>query len=712
MHLTPLVRYLATVVAIAGGLTAISLAAVLVQPGEAVSLIYPATGLAAAILWGYGFRWWPALAAAQFVLSYRASSGSVAVSTFVAATELLVVLLFCSLVARSGVTKDLERLRDLAMFVAAAFAASLLGGAMSIVGERLIVPATPVDRILTNGVGFWLSDLVSLLVFVPLVMSWRRWPFAGPVQVRRFIVLSMLLVVGGLALALAGRPLSMALFLLLPIVVFISLAAGMPGASAAGAYLLFILLGLHIGEHPTRTEATIRLLFVGTAIVTGYVLAILWRERERGAQRLFYLAHHDPLTGMSNRHELERQLEEAVGSGAPSAHALLYLDLDQFKLVNDTCGHMAGDRMLQELSAELRSVTPPGSLLARLGGDEFACLMLDATEREAEQAANVIHEAAARYRFRFGAMSFPVGASIGITFFPAEADTAAAVLGRADIACHLAKEDGGHRTHVYRPRDEAMLRWHSTVQEVSQLEHAIADGRLQLYSQRIVDIAGGSVDFHEVLLRYVDDQVLRTSSEFLPVAQRFGLMDRIDRWVLESTCRHLAESGDRDVRLSVNLSGSTLDDPSFYQSVIDIQKRYDINPRQICLEVTEGLMIHRLRRAVEAMKELRARGFDLALDDFGAGVASFAYLQELPVTYVKLDGRITSELTTDPASEVIIGSLVKLARLRNIECIAEWADSDATIERLRALGVRYAQGFFIEEPVPLNIARGREPKTA
>lgn len=706
-------RYLATVVAIAAGLTAVSLAAVLVQPRDAVSLIYPATGLAAAILCGYGFRWWPAFAIAQFILSYRASSGSVAVSTFVTVTELLVIFLFCLLSSRGNVGKDLDRLRDLGIFVASAFAATLLGGAMSIVGERLIIPTASMSSILTNGVGFWLSDLVSLLVFLPLVMSWRRWPFRSSAEFRRFGALSLVLVVLGLALALAGRPASLALFLLLPIVVFISLAAGMAGASAAGAFLLFILLGLHLGEHPTRTEATIRLMFVGTAIATGYVLAVLWNERERGARRLFYLAHHDPLTGMSNRHELEKRLEEALATGEPSAHALLYLDLDQFKLVNDTCGHMAGDRMLQELSAELRAVTPPGSLLARLGGDEFGCLLFHATEREAEQAANVIHETAGRYRFRFGAMSFPIGTSIGVTFFPAEGDTASAVLGRADIACHLAKEDGGHRTHVYRPRDEVMLRWHSTVQEVSQLERAIADGRLQLYSQRIVDISGGaSTDFHEVLLRYVDNDILRTSSEFLPVAQRFGLMDRIDRWVLETTCRHLAESGDREVRLSVNLSGSTLDDPSFYQSVIDLQKRYGINPRQICLEVTEGLMINRLRRAVEAMKELRTRGFDLALDDFGAGVASFAYLQELPVTYVKLDGRITAELTTDPASEVIIGSLVKLARLRNIECIAEWADSDEAIERLRALGVRYAQGFFIEKPVPLNIARGRQTKSA
>ena len=711
MKVSPVVRQAALTLALVAGLTALSLAAVLVQPGEAVSLIYPATGLGAAILWGFGFRWWPAVVITQFVLSFRASQ-SFAVAAFVAATELLVIALFCEIVERARVSRDLDRLRDLGIFVAAALGATILGGGLSAAGEGLLFPAASLRRVAANGVSFWLSDFVSLLVFVPLLLSWRRWPFRRPHEFRRWAVLSLVLVLLGGVLALAGRPASMALFLLLPIVVFISLAAGMAGSSAAGAVLRFILLGLHLGDHPTQTEAMVRVVFVGTAIATGYVLAVLWREREQGAQRLFYLAHHDPLTGMSNRHELEKKLEEAVETGSASAHALLYLDLDQFKLVNDTCGHMAGDRMLQELSAELRAVTPPGALLARLGGDEFACLMLEAEEKDAEAAAQAIHEAAGRYRFRFGALSFAVGTSIGITFFPDEGDTASAVLGRADIACNLAKEDGGHRSHVYRPRDEAMLHWHSTLQEVSQLERAIAEGRLRLYSQRIVDISGAkSGDFHEVLLRYADDHVVRTSAEFLPLAQRFGLMDRIDRWVFESTCRHLAESGDRNVRLSVNLSGSTLDDPTFYQYVVDVQERFGIDPRQICLEVTEGVMIHRLRRAVTAMQKLRDRGFDLALDDFGAGVASFAYLQELPVTYVKLDGRITAGITSDPASEVIIGSLVRLARLRDIECIAEWADSDQAIERLRALGVRYAQGFFIEEPVPLHLGGSREPDT-
>jgi ammonium transporter, Amt family len=345
---------------------------------------------------------------------------------------------------------------------------------------------------------------------------------------------------------------------------------------------------------------------------------------------------------MYNRHELERSLDAAVAAGPASAHALLYLDLDQFKLVNDTCGHIAGDRMLQELARELERAVPKGAKLARLGGDEFACVVLGASKDDAVAVADAIHDTMSRYRFRYGSMSFAVGGSIGITFFPAEGgDSADAVLGRADVACYVAKEDGRHRSHVYLPRDEAMLRWHSSIQQVSQLEMAMENGNLQLWLQSIVEIDGrATANFSEVLLRLAENGSVRTTAEFLPAAQRFGLMDRIDRWVLDNACRHLAQCSDPTLRLSVNVTGSTLSDPSFYEVVAAMPERYGFDPRRLCLEVTEGVMIQRLGPAVDAMKRLRARGFDLALDDFGAGVASFAYLQELPVTYVKIDGRI------------------------------------------------------------------------
>ncbi|HEX7828441.1 MAG TPA: EAL domain-containing protein [Thermoanaerobaculia bacterium] len=694
-------RYLGAVLGLSAGLVLFSLAVLFLQPRNGVSLVYPATGLGVAVLWGLGFRYWPAIVLAQFVLSYNASH-NFWVAILVACIELLVTTIFCAVMLNFRVSRDLQRLRDLTLFTTGAILAPIVGGLATIAGEYFFETRV-LRRLIADGLSFWLSDSISILIFVPLILGWRRWPFHSRKAFERWLAVSLLLIIAGILIANGGERFSATIFLLLPLVVFTATVGGMPGAAASGAILLFIFVAMHVGAPVDRMSSIIRVIFVGTSTVTGYILAVVWGERELNAKRLFQLAHHDPLTGLVNRHELERRLSDGVLSGVPSAHALLYLDLDQFKLVNDTCGHIAGDRMLQELSVELLRTAPPGSVLARLGGDEFACIAYDMSEEQALALATRLHDAVASYRFRYGSMSFGVGVSIGITFFPADdGDTADAVLGRADIACYVAKEDGRHRSHVYLPRDEAMLRWHSSIQQVSQLEMAMQDGRLQLYRQSIVDITGAtSRPFDEVLLRLASDGGVHPSAEFLPVAQRFGLMEQIDRWVVEHACRHLAESDEHDLRLSINVSGSTLNDPDFYQHVIRLPERYGVDPRRLCLEVTEGVVIHRLRQAVQAMKDLRARGFDLALDDFGAGVASFAYLQELPVTYVKIDGRIVQQLRSDPASEVIIGSLVKLARLREIECIAEWVEDAETMDRLRALGVRYAQGFFIDRPSPL-----------
>ena len=697
------VQYTATVIALALGLVVFSLAALRLQPLDSVSLVYPATGLGAALLWGFGIRWWPAVVLGHFLLSLR-GTGSVPVSLLVAGIEIVVIALFCGTMARFRVRRDLARVRDLTTFVLAALGSALAGGIISGLSESLVERRT-VAQLINDGTSFCVSDFVSILIFVPLVIGWQRWPFRSRTRFLRWLALSLLLVAIGIAIAMRGEPASSTLFLLLPIVVFTAIVGGVPGAAASGAILLFILLGIGGSLPHDRMNDSIRIVFIATATATGYILAVVWGEREQSARRLFQLAHRDPLTGMDNRHELETRLRDFVELGPPLAHALLYLDLDQFKLVNDSCGHMAGDRMLQELAPLMKAATPPSASFARLGGDEFACIMPQATNESARAVADALHEVTDHYRFRFGSMAFSAGVSIGITFFPADGDdTADAVLGRADVACYVAKEDGRHRSHVYLPGDEVMRKWHSSIQEVAQLDMVMENGSLQLYSQAIVDISEATpTNFHEVLLRLTGPNgEMRSIAEFLPVAERFGVMDRIDSWVVEHACEFLAAHGDRNLKLSVNVSGSTLNNRAFYESIIALPERYGIAPEQLCLEVTEGVMIHRLRQAVESMNDLRARGFDLALDDFGAGVASFAYLQELPVTYVKLDGRIVRDLATDPASEVIIGSLVRLARLRGIDCIAEWVESQDVIDRLRVLGVRYAQGYFLERPAPLS----------
>jgi len=366
-------RYLVTVVALAMALTLLSLAALLLQPRGSVSLVYPATGMGAAVLWGFGARWWPAVVICQFITSYRAT-GSAPVAILVTGIELLVITLFCGAMARFRVSRNLERVRDLAIFVAAAVVSATAGGIPTIIGEWLVETRVP-DKLLFDGLSFALSDAVSLLIFVPLVLGWRRWPFPSLLVFRRWLLMSLLLVAIGIAIAVFGEPASSTLFLLLPIVIFSAIVGGVPGVAASGAILLVILLGIGSKQHPRHFNDVIHVIFVGTATATGYVLAVLWSEREQSARRLFQLAHRDPLTGMDNRYELETRLREAVALGPPLAHALLYLDLDQFKLVNDTSGHMAGDRMLQELAAHLRGPVPAraraDAAASRMAGEEW-----------------------------------------------------------------------------------------------------------------------------------------------------------------------------------------------------------------------------------------------------------------------------------------------------------------------------------------------------
>src|SRR5436190_1657137 len=488
---------------------------------------------------------------------------------------------------------------------------------------------------------------------------------------------------------------------LVQFVVSALVVTGVAGAASSGALLTMTLVGFAMSGASTF-DLIIRLIFVATATITGYVLAIVWTEREQAGHQLEHLARHDMLTGIFNRYEFENRLRDTIAR--KGVHALLYLDLDQFKLVNDTCGHMAGDNMLKEVAQQLALVLPHTATLGRLGGDEFGCLLPDTDEPASMSVADDIHHATDRYRFHFGGNSFGVTASIGITIFGnADGDTSDSVLSRADIACYLAKDDGRNTTRVYRPSDEAMLSWHAAIHEVSQVEHALASGRLSLFCQKIAAI-GKREDPHlyEVLLRLQEGGRWQSASEFLPLVQRFGLMERIDRWVLEKTCEFLATAGDPALRLSVNISGTTLNQPSFFEFAMSMPEKHGIDASRLCLEVTEGVAIQRLQQGVEAMHKLRARGFDLALDDFGAGVASFGYLHELPVSMVKLDGRFVRDLRSDPAAEVIIDSLVRIAELRGVACIAEWVESEESIEQLRRLGVAYAQGYHIGKPHPLS----------
>ena len=426
-------------------------------------------------------------------------------------------------------------------------------------------------------------------------------------------------------------------------------------------------------------------------------------EAEHLRERLVHEATHDALTGLRNRAAFDKALRELTGgSDRKQRYALLYLDLDQFKLINDTRGHEMGDKLLIEITKRLRALVHRPDVIARLGGDEFGVLVVDAHEKTVQLLAEELRRTVLDYRFKERELIFSVGVSIGVTFF-SPGERAPDVLSRADIACYIAKAAGRNGIHVYRSDDRVMMQHHTELARVSQLESAMDEGRFRLYGQRIMrlDDTGQDQHFYEVLLRLNEDGKIVPPSAFLPTAARFGLATRIDNWVLEQSFRFLKEKQDYGIRLSINLDPRTLDNPDFYRYVGEHRARHGVRPENVCFEVTENVALEHLTRAVETMHKLSDDGYRFALDDFGSGVASFGYLQKLPVQYVKIDGQFVQNFTEDPVNPLVVRTLSELARMRNIQCIAECVENETTKNQLAKLGVDLGQGFFLHKPEPL-----------
>ena len=425
-------------------------------------------------------------------------------------------------------------------------------------------------------------------------------------------------------------------------------------------------------------------------------------ESEQLRERLVHEATHDALTGLRNRAAFDRQLRElTAGKDRKAKHALLYLDLDQFKLINDTRGHETGDRLLVELTKRLRALVRKPDVIARLGGDEFGVLVVDAHEKTVLLLAEELRRAVLDYRFKERELIFSVGVSIGVTLF-SPGERAGDVLSRADIACYMAKGTGSNAIHLYRVDDVSMMRHHSDLTRVAQLETAMDEGRFRLFGQRIVRLNGeGNGHFYEVLLRLYEDGEVVAPAMFLPTAARYGFATRIDHWVVEQSFRFLAAKQGHGIRLSINLDPRTLDNPDFYRQVLEHKARHGVAAESVCFEVTENVAMQNLTRGVDTMHKLSEVGFRFALDDFGTGVASFSYLEQLPVQYVKIDGSFVQNFAASPTNPLVIRTLSELARLRGIQCIAECVENEPTKNELAKLGVDYGQGFFLHKPEPL-----------
>ena len=429
-------------------------------------------------------------------------------------------------------------------------------------------------------------------------------------------------------------------------------------------------------------------------------------SKERRLHRaLHYQASHDALTGLINRREFENRLTAAVEEARQNAqarHVLLYLDLDQFKLVNDTCGHPAGDLLLKQITGVIQSRVRGGDTLARLGGDEFGILLQDCTQDQALRIAENMRQAIRDYRFTWQGGALAVGASIGIVEITNEIPTVANVMSAADVACYAAKDSGRNRVQLYRPDD--MPERHREMHWVSKLARARDESRFELFYQPIVPIGvrPHEREHFELMLRLRDETgTIVTPAEFIPAAERYNIMPSIDRWVVRQALDrvvHRIASGVKPFTVAVNLSGTSLNDERFLEFLIAELSGSELVAGAMCFEITETAAIENLSNVVYFMRELKNRGCHFALDDFGSGLSSFMYLKTLPVDYLKIDGQFVENVTRDPVDRSMIAAISQVGNSMGIQTIAERVESPEVFAELGRLGIGFAQGFYIAKP--------------
>lgn len=436
-------------------------------------------------------------------------------------------------------------------------------------------------------------------------------------------------------------------------------------------------------------------------------------EQRELTDRLSYQAAHDALTGLYNRREFERRLEEILKSRSATAingmWALLYIDLDQFKLINDVSGHMAGDQLLEQLALIMRQQLRSGDVLARLGGDEFGLLTFHANADGALQLAEQIRRSIETLLFAWQERSYKVSCSIGMVVIDQQLPTLKDLLAWADTACYLAKENGRNRVHVYREDDETSRR-QGEMEWVNRLRWAMEQDRLLLDYQEIISLTGADTTTHiELLLRLRDeDGSIVLPGVFLPAAERYGLMPAIDRWVIRkalSNFSNLHPTAQTLGSCAINLSGASIEDEGLADFILGCIAEHGVPPQQLCFEVTETVAVRNLVKVASIVERLRCAGCSIALDDFGAGMSSFGYLKNLPLDLIKIDRSFIVDLDTDPISHTIISAIAKIGHQRGLKVVAEGVSSGHLCEATRSLGVDYAQGFGLHRPERVKFQR-------
>jgi diguanylate cyclase (GGDEF)-like protein/PAS domain S-box-containing protein len=453
-------------------------------------------------------------------------------------------------------------------------------------------------------------------------------------------------------------------------------------------------------------ESTASPIRDGKGTVTGGVLVFhdVSESRELN-RRLSYHASHDILTGLVNRREFENRLERALKSAKAreTSYAVCYLDLDQFKIVNDSCGHSAGDALLGQLGALLKSKIRWRDTLARLGGDEFGVLLESCSLEEAMQTAEALRVAIGEYKFMWDERSFRLGVSIGVVPISAENEDVAALLSAADSACAAAKEAGRNRIHSFQENDIDLMRRRREMQWAARINNALEENRFELFRQTIQPLQADEDGSHyEILLRMRDETGgIISPGLFIEAAERYGITPNIDRWVIRSAFRWLVSEADERERLalcSINLSGQSLGDEKFLPFVVDQFQMSGLDATKICFEITETAAIASYSQANRFINALKELGCKFALDDFGTGLSSFGYLKHFPVDFLKIDGSFVKEILHDPIDREMVRSINEIGHLTGKRTIAEFAENEEIITMLRGMGIDYAQGYGVSEP--------------
>lgn len=430
-------------------------------------------------------------------------------------------------------------------------------------------------------------------------------------------------------------------------------------------------------------------------------------ETHRLSEQLVYQATHDSLTNLVNRRELDARVRTALESAHldDDRHALCYLDLDQFKVINDTKGHIVGDKFLRHLGQALNKIVRSSDTLARLGGDEFAVLLVRCPLAQAQRVADKLRKAVEEFRFELDGATHHSTVSVGLVTIDSTTRSADDIMSAADAACYAAKDAGGNRVYVFQRDDEVVNRHYNEMEWVPRIKHALDSNRFTLFAQPLLHIGPSEQDCLpgvEFLLRMTGDDGLEAShADFLLAAERYNLASSIDRWVVSSAFElisSLAGTNDQASRYSINLSGHSLGDDGLLPYVLNQLDAYDITPEIICFEVTETAAIENLAQATRFFNGVRERGCRIALDDFGSGFCSFAYLNSIPVDFLKIDGQFIRDISNDPVNLAIVHSIIDLATTLGKRTVAEFVDSDQTLRKLRELGVDYAQGNHISPP--------------